>query len=84
MLCLLLNPHHSYRFNWLFLKRFWRVLKVAVPGICSWSMLLLVLLILARSAGRQGEVWCYVPQVVRCLGGDPLLHRYVKLIGQVS
>ncbi|XP_064403467.1 lysosomal cobalamin transporter ABCD4-like isoform X3 [Halichondria panicea] len=38
------------KFNWLFLKRLHIVLRVAVPGLCSKSLLLLAVLILARSA----------------------------------
>ena len=40
------------RFNFLFLKRFWLIMRVAVPGVCSKSLLLLVILIVVRAAGQ--------------------------------
>lgn len=42
----------SCRFNVLFLKRFGRILLVAVPRVCSKSLLLLFLLLVTRSAGQ--------------------------------
>ena len=40
------------RFNFLFLKRFWLIMRVAVPGVYTKSLLLLVMLIVARAAGQ--------------------------------
>ena len=42
------------RFNLLFLKRFWLIMTVAVPRVFSKSLLLLVILIVARAAGQLG------------------------------
>ena len=50
------------RFNLLFLKRFWLIFHVAVPSLRSKSLLLLVLLILARAAGQK--------EAMRDGGGD--------------
>ena len=41
------------RFNWLFVKRFWLILRVAIPRVCSKSLLLLFALIMARAAGSN-------------------------------
>ena len=40
------------RFNFLFLRRFWLIMRVAVPSVCSKSLLLLVMLVVARAAGQ--------------------------------
>ena len=39
------------RFNVLFLKRFWCVMRLAFPRVCSKSLLLFLILIFTRSAG---------------------------------
>lgn len=44
--------HTHIRFNFLFFKRLCLVLRVAIPGLCSKSLLLLVLLLLVRSTGN--------------------------------
>lgn len=50
MLSMVCNP--LSRFDILFLKRFWCVMRVAFPKLCSKSSLLLILLIFTRAAGK--------------------------------
>ena len=48
-----LHVHHLYRLNVLFVKRFWRVMRVAFPRVCSKSFILFLILVFARSAGSS-------------------------------
>ena len=45
------------RFNFLFLKRFLFIIQVAVPHVCSKSLLLLVILIVGRSVEEVNGAW---------------------------
>jgi len=59
-----LHVHNLCRLNVLFLKRFWRVMRVAFPRLCSKSFLLFLILVFSRSAGSS-----------RFLTGLFLVHR---------